>query len=433
MNKGFTLVELLAVLTILTILALITTPLILDVINDTRKKSIKVSVEHYIDAIETEIAAKNVNSEYETLDGIYTISNNGKTLNHDEQNNLVLNLIYDGKGLESGSVVVENGLVRQIIDGKVDKWYAKIESQKVILLDKITNNTLLKGTEFNASIKNLVTDSEVTYESVDTIITSIEFYAYGILPSKYTIETLESLSSVDVSLNQDKSIIAYYDNNGKIYVYSDYNIMANGSTSYMFAYLNNLTNINLNALDTSNTTNMMAMFRACKNLESIDLSNFNTEKSRNMNKMFYDCYKISELDLSNFKTQYVQVMSEMFANCKTLTHLNVSSFNTSSVNNMAHMFYNCNNLEELYINNFDTNKVTNMLSMFQSCTKLTTLDLSNWNTKQVTTMEDMFLNASNLVCIQVGDNWQVAATSDDMFLYAGTNTTQTDSCEVTSS
>ena len=54
-NKGFTLVELLAVIVILAIIALIATPIILNVINNAKKEAAKDSFYGYMDAIEKAI------------------------------------------------------------------------------------------------------------------------------------------------------------------------------------------------------------------------------------------------------------------------------------------------------------------------------------------------------------------------------------------
>ena len=50
-KDGFTLVELLAVVVILAVVALIATPIILNVINDAKKSSIKQSAIGYVDAV----------------------------------------------------------------------------------------------------------------------------------------------------------------------------------------------------------------------------------------------------------------------------------------------------------------------------------------------------------------------------------------------
>lgn len=51
-NKGFTLIELLAVIVILAIIALIATPIILNMINDAKKSARKDSAYGYLDAVE---------------------------------------------------------------------------------------------------------------------------------------------------------------------------------------------------------------------------------------------------------------------------------------------------------------------------------------------------------------------------------------------
>ena len=56
MKKGFTLIELLAVIVILAIIALIATPIILNIIGDTKKESDKRSIEMYGDAIKNAVA-----------------------------------------------------------------------------------------------------------------------------------------------------------------------------------------------------------------------------------------------------------------------------------------------------------------------------------------------------------------------------------------
>ena len=77
-NKAFTLIELLAVIVILAIIALIATPIILGIINNTRDESNKRSIELYASAV------KNAIAEYQL-----TESNPPKTF-------IDLNIEYDG-------------------------------------------------------------------------------------------------------------------------------------------------------------------------------------------------------------------------------------------------------------------------------------------------------------------------------------------------
>jgi len=63
-EKGFTLIELLAVIVVLAIIAMIAIPIILNIINDTKKSSIERSKELYLDAVEQAIARKNLESSF---------------------------------------------------------------------------------------------------------------------------------------------------------------------------------------------------------------------------------------------------------------------------------------------------------------------------------------------------------------------------------
>lgn len=66
-NKGFTLIELLAVLVILAIIALITTPIILGVINDSRESAAEDKTWAYVDAVENAFALDQANADPVTL------------------------------------------------------------------------------------------------------------------------------------------------------------------------------------------------------------------------------------------------------------------------------------------------------------------------------------------------------------------------------
>ena len=78
-NKGFTLIELLAVIVILAIIALIATPMILNVVETAREGAAKSSVLGYVDAVEKQIMINQVDNEEgnEIADGTYTIETNG--------------------------------------------------------------------------------------------------------------------------------------------------------------------------------------------------------------------------------------------------------------------------------------------------------------------------------------------------------------------
>ena len=87
-KKGFTLIELLAVIVILAVIALIATPLIINVIDEARKGAAEDSMNHYIDAVELSLVRAEVTSQengnssidglYETKDGNLYLDGNKK-------------------------------------------------------------------------------------------------------------------------------------------------------------------------------------------------------------------------------------------------------------------------------------------------------------------------------------------------------------------
>ena len=62
-NKGFTLIELLAVIVVLAIIALIATPMVLNIIDEAKKGAAKNSAYAYIHAVEMKIAMDMVGTD----------------------------------------------------------------------------------------------------------------------------------------------------------------------------------------------------------------------------------------------------------------------------------------------------------------------------------------------------------------------------------
>ena len=240
--------------------------------------------------------------------------------------------------------------------------------------------------------------------------------------------------SKDISSKQDGSVMLWYtdkDNNSlyEISIGSENgSVEANTNGSGMFAYLDNVSTLDLSGLDTSNMTSMTYMFynssklvnidlsefktskllyfnnmfNGCSSLVNLDLSSFDTSKISNFSNLFKDCTSLKKINLSSFDTHSATIFAFTFMNCQSLENLNLSNFNTSKVTTMSGMFYNCSSLTSLDLSNFNTTNVTSMGSgMFYNCNKLTSLDLSNFNTSKVTDMSDMFNSCSSLININL--------------------------------
>ena len=120
------------------------------------------------------------------------------------------------------------------------------------------------------------------------------------------------------------------------------------SCAKWFYDCNNLKTIeNIKYLNTSEVTDMRAMFMNCKSLNSIDVSNFNTAKVEDMIYMFYGCSSLQFLDLSNFNTEKVEYIYLMFTDCTNLKAIYASDkFTTDKISftNSDNMFRNCKSL-----------------------------------------------------------------------------------------
>jgi len=75
-KKGFTLIELLAVIVVLAIIALIATPIVMNVISNAQKGAAERSADNYVKAVETLIATKRLDGEV-IEDGAYLVDSNG--------------------------------------------------------------------------------------------------------------------------------------------------------------------------------------------------------------------------------------------------------------------------------------------------------------------------------------------------------------------
>ena len=187
------------------------------------------------------------------------------------------------------------------------------------------------------------------------------------------------------------------------------------SLKCLFQNCSNLESIEgLNNFDTTNITDMRAMFDSCGKLTKLDLSNWNTSNVTNISYIFNNCINLIKLNLTNWNTSKVIDMEAMFKNCLDLVELDVSNFNTSNVVDMTGMFINCRELTKLDLTRWNTSAVHSMDSMFKGCSSLTELDLSNWNTLSYMNKRDIFSWCTKLKSIDMS-NFNLTLCSVRMF------------------
>ncbi len=210
------------------------------------------------------------------------------------------------------------------------------------------------------------------------------------------------------------------------------NIAPSFITKTSLNYANELNNLQLENVDTSNVTNMSGMFTGLSGVTNLDLSSFDTDSVTNVKDMFSGMTNLQELNLNNWKfndniaskfsnntmlrydenlnslslnnvdTSNVTDMSYMFDGLDSLTQLNLDSFNTSNVRTMDSMFQSLK-LEILNLNKFNTKNVTDMSNMFNAVSNIANLDLSNFNTGNLNKADNIFGGMTNLQDLNISN------------------------------
>ena len=154
MKKGFTLIELLAVIVILAIIALIATPIVLDIIEDSKNSSIRESVNMYKSAAENAIAVSAMNDGLE--DGTYIIDNKGNL----KYKNKEIKVDIKNYNFEYGILVIEQGQIKDIKLIQSEKVTTGKELNKI---DKWDGKTIKEVTEDSNGIYHITKASELAW------------------------------------------------------------------------------------------------------------------------------------------------------------------------------------------------------------------------------------------------------------------------------
>ena len=144
-NKGFTLVELLAVIVILALIALIATPIILNVINDAKKQAAKDSAYGYMDAVEKYIVSSELEDE-SINDGTYSV---------EDLNNMGVSV--KGSTPDNGNIEIKNKEVKSYDIGIYGYVVSNGEVKKVSTTKKIKNGTAVY---YNPETRKKCSESE---------------------------------------------------------------------------------------------------------------------------------------------------------------------------------------------------------------------------------------------------------------------------------
>ena len=486
-KKGFTLVELLAVIAILAILVIIALPNVIKLYNDAKKNSFLT---------ETKTVYKEATNKYisENMKGnkVSYINSENNTKLEMTGNKLKYCVLLNSDG-SVNSLVTSNNNYYIEYDGKSDiNKYTKDDIKEVndnirmicsSTIAKVIKEPSIKQGTYGGTLENdtKYNDGLYTYtyhpwnggfwnvtltdkESTDEINTSF----YNIIDGKYVknatglfknsqakvidvsdfntsyitnmsymfgnaatteIKGLEYLNTSGVTDMDSMFGGTFKNNNDTQKAILDLSGFDTKNVKHMQNMFNGsqASSIVVSNFDTSKVTEMYGMFMSTQNIRNLDLSSFNTKNVTNMSGMFRSC-GVESLDLSNFNTSNVTNMSAMFQQASKQTSniklLNLSGFDTSNVTNMLGMFSVCTATEIKGLENFNTSNVTNMYAMF-SDTVVNKLDLSNFNTENVTNMQLMFRGSAAKKII-FSDKFNTGNVTNMRSMFAGTSAEKLD-------
>ena len=218
-KNGFTLIELLAVIVILAIIAVIAVPIVINIIDDSKKSASLRSADFYLDAVENSIATATLSNK-KIENGVYSIMKDGniclETLNpsgvcvgeNDRENNGndILKVEVIGEKSTKGTITIDNGKIihaeikinkKEIIkDSRGKIAYARTLNEVCTPAPSreqlYANNPLESGYKYECKVKDVM---EEEYTNGYT------FYVLNTRNAKGEIITTESKDQKAVSLN----------------------------------------------------------------------------------------------------------------------------------------------------------------------------------------------------------------------------------------
>ena len=464
--RGFTLVELLAVIIILGILLTISIPTISNALKTSKQETFVDYVESVIQKAEA-ISLKNLMSAESNLedscymynikrdlglsetgdyDGwiLYSLESDKYYITIYSSDYMLLN--YEFKEETTSKKQIKEKMVRYK-KSTITDLESKVNEDGISSIFKIKNEDgtesaidcspiideipsendestesrvfLIKGTSFNAAIKQLVSPGS-SYTSEDNKIQYIKFTRTAPAVGAKTVKVSEDITKQEVIAYQKNNTVYLYTKAGTVYFPTD--------VSYMFYNLTMLVTITSEISDEfhlygneDGTTNLSHFFENDTFLtKTFDLGIFDTTKAKTLASMLKGCSALKEANVGGFNTANVKDFSYVFAGCSSLTSLDTSNWSGVSALTLSNMFQKCSRLTQINLSNFiTTGLLVNLTDVFDGCTRVKKIEgLTNFDTSQVITYGEMFQDCNSVTELDLSTfkiNPNVNIKMDHMF------------------
>ena len=262
MKKGFTLIELLAVIVILAVIALIATPIVLSIIEETKESAVLRSAEHYLSSLELSIAKKNLTAGGSFSPTECEIQSDGNLL-CDGKDTLEVEL--SGEVPKSGTITFNKGKITDATLTLSNKTIVKNSEGKLVFEEtpafekgkfssvckpvEGTKYNLAAGTEYKCKVKEVM--EEKYSDGYTFYVLNTRNKAGEIITESSTDKEAVSINLIMAqNINSDgtpttKAILeSAKDDNGGIYnlvAYNEAGDAEEGGPVTAMTYLNNAT------------------------------------------------------------------------------------------------------------------------------------------------------------------------------------------------
>ena len=302
MKKGFTLIELLAVIVILAIIALIATPIVLDIIKDSTQSANLRSAEMYLDAVEQAISIEKMNN----------IKFNPNTCEVIEEGNLLCDN-KDRIDIKVTGGVPKKGSIITFEKGKIKDTQLQYQNVEIVKNDK--GNLEYKNYKYlnnyqHKHVNGTIEKHEVTFNNdghgicskcKEEVLSPGIYNESGIMTKSWqqlldeeTIYVIDGKVTTHINLIVSGSNPSSDKLNGKL-------VIADGVTiidSNAFAYCYNLTSV---IMPNTVTSIDNSAFGACTNLKSVIIPSSVTNIAYNA---FYSCRGLESIIVDKDNTVY---------------------------------------------------------------------------------------------------------------------------------